>query len=156
MAKTHRVIIKDRGLKNLKKQLKVFDNTAAKIGLFGSGDDPETNVAARGAAHVAPGPKSHNPKRDFMSLAVKKNENEIEKTVQKLYKAVTKGSIQARKAVKILGVMHEDQIKNAILTGPFVANKPATIAKKKSSRPLIDRSDMKNSVKNILVRMRIM
>jgi hypothetical protein len=37
-------------------------------------------------------------------------------------------------------------VKNKVVTGPFEPNKPATIARKGSDRPLIDTAQLLNSI----------
>lgn len=53
-----------------------------------------------------------------------------------------------RTALERLGVVAVGDVKRKIVTGPFTPNSPVTIARKGSSRPLIDTGRLRNSIES--------
>lgn len=144
---TNKVIEKDLGWKNIKKQIKILKHTNVKVGLFGNGN-PSQNVAARGAVHEFGSPKQNIPSRPFERQAFDNNINNLKKSIKKEYNQVLAGKLSSNQMMKKIGVLHEDQIKKTINDGNFVPLSPKTIARKKSSKPLIDTAVMINSIQS--------
>jgi len=166
----YRLIIKDRGWNEIKKEHKRLDGVKIEVGLFGSGNSPENNIAARGAVHeygarikitekmraflhaigihVKASTMFINiPSRPFMRNAFDSNIRVLKKFIEVQYKKLLNDEIELDKFFKRIGVFHEGQIKGSIKTGSYTRLHPATIAKKGSSKPLIDTGVMLNGVK---------
>lgn len=118
-----------------------------KIGLWGESNDPRNNLAYRGLIHQNPSPNSNNPRRPFMSNAMDKNEADIKNFTKNEYKKVVDGKQSLKKMANRIGAKHEGQIKKSFTEFNYVPNKPATILRKGSSTPLIDKAIMRGSVK---------
>lgn len=82
------------------------------------------------------------PKRDFMGLA----KDEITEKAAPLIQEEAKRSDFSTKIYETAGLAAQDAIRNAITDLDDPPNSPATIAKKKSSNPLIDDGHMRRSV----------
>ena len=86
------------------------------------------------------------PARDFMSKAIKDNKEKISKAIKKLSLKVVEGQMDKKQAMGLVGQMIADMMVKSIDGGGFVANKPSTIARKGSSKPLIDKGILKGSI----------
>jgi hypothetical protein len=144
------IVDKDLGWNRIKEQLGSLKNIEIQIGLFGEGDSPENNVAFRGAVHEYGVPfeqGSRIPRRKFMSKAWDENLQDIEEFKKNEYDKVLKGQQNIKTMLDKIGVKHEGQIKRMIKEGNFEKLSEKTIAKKGSSKPLIDTAVMVNSIK---------
>jgi hypothetical protein len=137
----------DHGWNEILRNHKNIKKLNIEVGLWGDGDDPENNLAYRGLIHQDPSPSSKNPRRPFMSNAFDKNESNIKNFIDKEYEKVINRKQSLKKMSDRIGVKHEGQIKKSFTEFDYVPNKPKTIERKGSSRPLIDKSTMRNSVK---------
>jgi len=144
MPATSKIITEDLGWERMKRDLSKL-NVNIESGLFGSGS-PKDNVAARGAVHQNGSKKRNIPRRPFMSMAADSGKNKLLKFIEKQYMLLMAGKINDKTFSDRVGVFHADQIKAMIRGGSFDALKPKTIKRKKSSKPLIDKAIMKNSV----------
>ena len=90
------------------------------------------------------------PPRPFMKQSFESNADNINKHVQNSYKQLEAGST-AEAITQSVGTMAKGVIQDYIANGEFVPNAPSTIARKHSSRPLIDTGLMRQSV-NFVVR----
>lgn len=85
------------------------------------------------------------PPRDFMRQGAQMFERERPE-INNVLRAVTLGSISPDAGSNRLGVMLQRNIQEAFIKGDFAALKPATIARKGSSRPLIDTGKLRQGV----------
>lgn len=136
----------DRGWDKILKQHKLKE-IKIEVGLWGSGNNPKNNLAYRALLHQEPSPSSKIPRRPFMSNAMNKNESKIKDFGMAEYRKVVDGKQTLIKAMDRIGVMHEGQMKKSFTEFTYVPNALITIVRKKSSRPLIDKSDMRNTIK---------
>ena len=90
------------------------------------------------------------PERSFMRSAFDENQQAISQDMANRYAQVQAGTITVYQALGLIGLRHQDQIKNKIDTNIPPPNAPATIAKKGSSHTLIDTGAMKNSIHYII------
>jgi hypothetical protein len=63
---------------------------------------------------------------------------------------IVDGKTTAQGAMDMLGNVMQGDIQRKIVDGPFTANAPSTIRKKKSSRPLIDSGRMRQSIRYVV------
>lgn len=82
------------------------------------------------------------PRRDFMTPATQKWEPFCEETVEALKEDIIAGNINIDDVLGILGQKGADLISDEIIALREPPNSPATIARKKSSNPLVDSGDM--------------
>jgi len=88
------------------------------------------------------------PKRPFMKMTFDKNKNLIVSKVAKEYDYILIGVNNTRKSLSRLGEWYTGQMKLTMTNGNFTANSAATVKKKKSSKPLIDSGEMRNSIQH--------
>jgi DNA-binding protein H-NS len=87
------------------------------------------------------------PPRPFVRGWIDNNREQIGKTLEKLYGLVSDGKLDAMTAIERLGRYGESGVKSYIRNGTFTPNADSTIAKKGSSKPLIDTGTLRNSIR---------
>lgn len=144
------VFERDLGWDKIVKSIKHLKGSYTKVGLFGNGGSPSDNLAARGAVHEFGSVKMNIPARPFNRRAWSRHKEKVIKLLEEKYNRIlaTKGTASVRKALSDIGADFEGKLKQTIMDGGFVANKPATIKHKGSSRPLIDTGDMRNRIEH--------
>lgn len=91
------------------------------------------------------------PERSFMRSSFDENIGNINRDMQHVIGQVQQGQITVRSALANVGMKHVDRVQKKIGSNIQPANSPVTIAKKKSSRTLIDTGVMLDMT-NYLVR----
>lgn len=143
-----RTIDRDLGLRRFIRELQVARVTEVVIGVQ-QGADNEGQQIAEYAAYNEFGTESI-PERSFMRSAFDENVAEIQRDMTAQYGRVQAGQITVRTALGLVGLRHQDHIKNKIDTNIPPPNSPVTIALKGSSHTLIDTGAMKNSIHYIM------
>ena len=87
-----------------------------------------------------------NPGRPFMDLASKTMQTTYKDMMRQLGPKLMKGEASIEKVLDVIGLKAEDDVRKAIMDGDWSPNSPATIARKKSNRPLVDTGTMRNRV----------
>lgn len=90
------------------------------------------------------------PSRPFMRKSFDDNKSEINRFIEEKKNDLISG-VSADQILKEIGLFQKDLIQETITSGSFVPNAPSTIAKKGSSKPLIDTGLMRRAV-NYVVR----
>lgn len=86
------------------------------------------------------------PSRPFMDLAAKDMQEVYKKGMKELGPKIVSGQASIEKVLDVLGLQAEECVRRSIMDGEWQANAPATIARKKSDRPLVDTGTMRNRV----------
>jgi len=142
---------RDRGWKKLGRMLKKqsFRRPHVNVGVLG----PEATAAhAHGELTVVEVASFHefgrgnNPERSFIRATVDGNSSKYVQLVRKLAADVVAGRITEKRALEVIGQRVESDIKTRIEDGIPPPLAEVTIARKGSSKQLIDTSQMKNSV----------
>lgn len=94
---------------------------------------------------------STSPSRPFLRMSVDENKDKIKNMCSAMAEDVAKGGT-AEQALKKLGVFGVSLVQEKIVSGTFEPNAPSTIRKKGSDKPLIDTSNMRQSVKYVIRR----
>ena len=142
---------KDLGKSKIERELKAAKKLVALVGIPSDAKRHEDNPNI-GLAQIAyimeKGSAVNNiPARPFMHQTRERNEKRVLGLSKKLLKNLSNGSITAMDAIKKLGVTYEGAMKRIFIEGSFAPNALSTIRKKKSSRPLIDTSLLRQSIK---------
>ena len=87
------------------------------------------------------------PERSFVRAAFDANRSKYEKVTKKLLIKIYKSQMTVERALDILGLILENDIKTMILNGNFVPLAISTVLRKGSEKPLIDTAQMINSVR---------
>lgn len=93
---------------------------------------------------------SKSPSRPFLRQSVDDNGDKINALCKSIMKNVANGSCTAEEAYKKAGVYIKGLVQEQIKNGEFEANKPSTIKKKGSDKPLIDTGQMRQSVNFVI------
>lgn len=92
------------------------------------------------------------PERPFMRSTYDEQNRKWNDAAQRLIGKIADGKGTADETVAVLGNMIQGDVQRKIVAGPFTPNAPATIRSKKSSRPLIDSGQMRQSIRWIVRR----
>lgn len=174
MARKPRIktIDKDLGYLDILKQLKKLENKPfVKVGFpaeFKSGSTPKRHTEPTEGASVFDADKivvtDENvtvldaaiwnefgtetiPERSFVRSAFDKNRKKYEKMTKVLLVRIYKSEVSVERALDILGLMIETDIKDMIKNGNFEPLSINTVLRKGSDKPLIDTAQMINSVR---------
>lgn len=114
--------------------------------------DGATN-SALAALHNSGSEDGKIPPRPFMDEAFESpvNRSKLKRLMLGLALRVIKGQTTSEKALGTVGEAGVDMVKDSIRDGNWKENKPSTVARKGSSRPLIDTEQMLNSVTHKVV-----
>ncbi len=97
--------------------------------------------------HLKAGTKAiHIPSRPFFRTAIDTNRPGLHSLMDKTAAAFLGNKIGPQKTLEIIGLWMQDKIKRMITAGDWIPNADSTKKLKESSRPLIDTSQMINSV----------
>lgn len=91
------------------------------------------------------------PQRSFLRSAYDENLPMIDKMIQRVANGAVFG-LGTNAALNQLGNVVQGMVQRKIVDGPFVPNSPATIKRKKSSRPLIDAGHLRQSIRYVIER----
>lgn len=92
------------------------------------------------------------PARPFMRNSIDEGKEEIGNFAQQIVRQVVLRKLSATRGMELIGQKMTGIIQKKIVDGPWTPNKPATIKKKRSSRPLIDSGRLRQSVRHIVKR----
>lgn len=94
------------------------------------------------------------PERSFMRRTVDGKREQIKQLFRRGLKAVAEGGTDADEVLESVGQFAAAEMKKTVTTGPGVSppNRPSTIARKGSSRPLVDSGRMINSISHQVVK----
>lgn len=91
------------------------------------------------------------PQRSFLRSAYDENLPMIDKMIQRVANGAVFG-LGTNAALNQLGNVVQGMVQRKIVDGPFVPNSPATIKRKKSSKPLIDTKHLRQSIRYVIER----
>lgn len=86
------------------------------------------------------------PRRAYFEEARDKMQDTYKTVMEKTGRQMLTGEADPRKVLDLAGLEAESDVRNSIDNGNWTPNSPATIARKGSSKPLIDTSTMRNRV----------
>lgn len=144
-----------KGLKKLRKAL--GKNGYVKVGILGNGasrDDETVNNAELGVIQEFGSVSNNIPPRSFLRMSIETHKEDfIEVAETKAFKkAFSAGDMN--RALELVGFKAEAIVDEAFTSGGFgvwPANKPATIARKGSSKPLIDTGQLRRAISSEVV-----
>lgn len=136
------VTVVDKGYKAIMSEVDLLNKLSVNVGIQSESGE---GVAER-AFFNEYGTRTI-PERSFMRTAFDESLPDINNTVDRLVSGVMSAKIAAQTAANVLGERHQGQIKAKIKSGTFTPNAESTIARKGSSKPLIDTGEMLNSIR---------
>lgn len=141
------VIDRDLGLKEIKAELKKLKSMSVKVGIVEGHNKTEDGVNIAEYAAFNEEGTQHIPSRPFIRSWVDNHQEQIDKVMTAAFNSVVSGKRNAEDALKRIGEFAQSGIKDNIIVGNFKPNSPKTIAKKGSSKPLIDTGTLRNSIR---------
>lgn len=132
--------------KRLEKLTKEMTQMRVDVGFNESSGSYEEGVTLAQVAAWNEYGTEHSPSRPFMRQTMKDHQDDITKVAAAALRdaAASRGDIQP--VLNKIGAYTKSCMQKEIRDGGWVANAPSTIAKKGSSRPLIDTGRMRQSV----------
>jgi len=151
----------DMGLAAIFNETEKLKNMCVKVGItedVGSqsvdGVATLAQIAAWNELGVLGPPVSENggdkwriPPRPFIRGFVDGKRELIQKTLDRLGQMVADGKLKAEEAMARLGEFGQSGVKSYIRSGAFTPNATSTVARKGSSKPLIDTGTLRNSIR---------
>lgn len=154
-----KVIDKDRGLKRITRELARMDGWQVTVGIHGqdagatgSFDERSLDNVALGAIHEFGAPGAGIPERSFLRAAFDANVKKYVRILLLGAKKIVAGTGTAKQAVGLAGEANVADTVNRINAGIPPPLKAATIARKGSSKPLIDTGQLKGSIKPVVTK----
>lgn len=147
----------DRGWKQLMRTLKVLGHgqSYAKAGIIGEkasaqhpGEEAATNVDVGLWNEFG---TEQNPARSFIRDPFDANREVYLAMTTKLVAGVYEGKMEIAQALGLVGLKMESDFRNAIAAGIPPPNAPSTIAQKGSSKPLVDRGELRQAIASSVV-----
>ncbi len=140
---------KGPGLKKLEKLVKELKiNPEVRVGIFQG-----SNRHAGGITNVEVGiinefgaPSAGIPARPFLSTAADIHKRTWMNLMVKALEKALEGKMTPIQALEVVGLKAAADVKKVLLTHAWVQNKPGTIKRKGSSRPLVDTGQLVNSI----------
>lgn len=161
-ALTSRVIVKDMGWERIRKELLSADRSFVKVGYPGEDSKPHFQPTEKGRSpssvptgmtmaqlamlHEHGSSANGLPPRPFMKQTADANMDKAKELSRRLYRSMTQGRISVYQGLGRLGEWYVGQTKRMLRDGNFSPLKASTVARKRSSRPLIDTGQLRNSV----------
>lgn len=140
---------RDLGKAAILRQIRHLDGSVTKVGYPSPSPlhmDAGVSLADLAFIHEYGSPKRGIPSRPFMRLTITATIRARKALMKKLHAQVSSGKLTAKQALSQLGEWYAGQTKRIVAQGSFKPNKPSTIARKGSSRPLIDEGILRNSI----------
>lgn len=132
------------GIDGLRKRVK--NPGFVKVGIIDAGKHTDSNLTVATVGFYNEFGTSTIPERSFMRSTTKEKKKEIISLQKKLLKKIQAGEMKTEQALGLLGSFVSGLISKKIVDIKKPENSPATIKKKKSSNPLIDTGQLKNSI----------
>lgn len=150
------VTVRDSGASKMLAELRALGGKTVRVGILDEAPKRESpgkgKKASRAtllevaAVHEFGAPAAGIPQRSFIRATVDLKAAEIQATRDKLAAQVAEGKITAQVALERLGAFVQGIVQARIAEGIGPALKPGTIARKKSSKPLIDTGQLRSAV----------
>lgn len=139
-------------LRRLAREVFKLGSGKVKVGVLankgGGANHGGISMAELAAIHEYGSPAAGVPERSFIRRTFAAKEDDVAKMAARLAAGVFSGQMSATRALEILGAFGATEVKKTITEGAGVPppNAPSTIAKKGSSRPLVDTGRLLGSI----------
>jgi len=154
-----RIKLDDRAWRNLIRKLEAADHTGVRVGVLvsGKGGDEHKDADGKGsgknmveiaAIHEYGAPKANIPERSFIRRTFIVKRRQYATMTNKIARAMILRNLPVKTALELLGQWGAAEVQKTITTGAHLRPplKPATVARKKSSRPLFDTGQLARSI----------
>ncbi len=163
MPATVKQTVIDRGWNRIKKEMRKADNSFTEIGLPKNGKVDEgkgggsghkkivemSELLIVGAVNEYGAPNRNIPARPFIRTTFDENRQKINRLVVNEYEKIIDGTSNVKRSLGLIGEWLTAKTIAKIRAIRTPPNAPSTIAKKKSSNPLVDMSQMVQSIQHV-------
>ena len=141
----------DLGWSKLFREMKELDKKAVKVGIQAgeTTEDGENDLAYIGGVHEFGSEDGTIPQRSFIRAGVDNKMGEIKNLSQVVSGKIIDG-MSVNTGLNLIGLGVTGIIQEYISSGNFTPLKPNTIARKGSSKPLIDTGHLRQSIRHVL------
>jgi phage gpG-like protein len=149
----------DRGAQAMVSRLRALAQSTRRVRVGILSDSPKkAREGATGklsllevaALHEFGAPEANIPQRSFIRATIDEKRADIERLQFAVAKRVALGEITEAQALNALGAKVAGWVKARIAAGIGPELAPATIAKKKSSKPLVDTGQLRSSITHVV------
>lgn len=144
----------DRGWRRIKGALQALPRGYTKVGVQTGEQHTQPGGEQRSQAEIAAWQEFGTPDipaRPFLRAALEANLRRLREIKTRLLQRLYDGHLTPATALAALGEAHEAQVKAKLTAGPWTPNAPSTVARKGSSRPLIDTGQLRASIRHLEV-----
>lgn len=148
---TVQVVDRDRGLKGWRDRLRTLGRREVAVGILGpkadaAEDDGPKTVLFVATIHEFGAPRAKIPARSFVRAYVDENSSKIKALQSKLFVDVLAGKLTPDAALDRIGAVVAAGMQARISRGIDPPLSPKTIARKGSSKPLINTGQLRSSI----------
>lgn len=146
----------DRGKDRIEEEVARLRRRVALVGFPSNAAAPEDEdgnplpmtMASLALIHEKGSPANNIPARPLMKQTRERVQKHFAALLRGIIKRVYAGKVTTDKALARLGAKYEGEMKDSFVVETFTPNRPATIRRKGSSRPLIDTGAMRQSIRH--------
>lgn len=136
----------DKGFKAFRAEMQRARTATVEIGIHQDAKNEGLSIAEYGAYNEFG--TDNIPERSFMRSTFDEKQSQINADMAKRYDQVKTGKIGVHRALSLIGLKHAQDIQDKIGSNISPANSEATIARKKSTKTLIDTGAMRQSIRH--------
>ena len=130
-------VINHVNINKMLKDITSLDGTVVSTGVMDSKNATKAAINEYGTSKI--------PQRPFMRTATNRHGKSWGSKAVKAVQSVMKG-MPISQVTELVGMQMKSDISSTLTNGPWTPNSPSTIAKKGSSRPLIDTGELRASI----------
>ena len=130
-------VINHVNINKILKDITSLDGTVVSAGVMDSKNATKAAINEYGTSKI--------PQRPFMRTATSRYGKSWGSKSAKAVQSVMKG-MPISQVTELIGMQMKSDISSTLTNGPWTPNAPSTIAKKGSSRPLIDTGELRASI----------
>ena len=138
----------DKGFKAFRAEMQRSRNATVEIGIHQDAKNEGLSIAEYGAYNEFG--TENIPERSFMRSTFDEKKSDINADMARRYDQVKTGKIGVHRALSLIGLKHAQDIQDKIGSNISPANSESTIARKKSTKTLIDTSAMRQSIRQVV------
>jgi len=142
---TSKITINKEKFNKLKQALVEASGACLKVGFFDGQKANNSKLTLATIAKINEYGNKKIPSRPFMRQALIKNNN-FKSQLEEAFKNIINLKMGFRPALRKVGVIAMQEMQKQFTDGNFKENSKRTVQKKKSSRPLIDKGQLRRSV----------
>lgn len=136
------------GVQGLLERIAALGDPKVYIGIPSSNNARQgaSNNATIAATHELGAPSRGIPARPFLIPTIQNNAEKYTNLMAQGFRNALQDKEKAAEVYEKIGLVASSDVKDYIVSGQFVPLKESTIDRKGSSKPLIDTSEMRNSI----------